>query len=230
VSAASPCEVGPGVFRLGTEWANFYLVVEGADALLVDSGYPAYAGQLEAAAGRVGVRPRGISAVIVTHHHVDHVGGLPGVLEWAPRAEVGASEKEAEVITGGRGPDPSSNPLFRFMTSNAKLPTAPVGKLLHEGDRVSGFRVISTPGHTLGHVSLLRDEDGLLFTSDAFGALVRKIRVGGIKALCTDPPTAKLSAQRLLAEDFALVVMGHGPVMRAGARAALRGAVERCRY
>ncbi len=116
------------------------------------------------------------------------------------------------------------------MTSRVELPTAPVDKILHEGDFVSSFRVISTPGHTLGHVSLLRDEDGLLFTGDAFGALVRRIRVGGVKALCTDPPQARRSAERLLDEGFATVVLAHGPVLRGGARAKLREAVERCRY
>src|ERR687886_140383 len=44
------------------------------------------------------------------------------------------------------------------------LPTVPVDRVAREGDVIVGFRVVSTPGHTLGHTSLLRDEDGLLFT------------------------------------------------------------------
>ena len=111
------------------------------------------------------------------------------------------------------------------------MPTTPVGKILREGDLVSGFRIVSTPGHSLGHVSLLRDADGLLFTADAFGCLPRKIRVGVRKALCTDPPMAKRSARKLLGERFATVVMGHGPVLRSDdARKRLQRAVERCRY
>jgi glyoxylase-like metal-dependent hydrolase (beta-lactamase superfamily II) len=106
----------------------------------------------------------------------------------------------------------------------------PVGKVLREGDLVSGFRLISTPGHTLGHASLLMDSDGLLFTADAFGCLPRKIRVGVRKALCADPPLARRSAQKLLTENFATVVMAHGPVLRGDARAKLQRAVERCRY
>jgi glyoxylase-like metal-dependent hydrolase (beta-lactamase superfamily II) len=90
--------------------------------------------------------------------------------------------------------------------------------------------VISTPGHTPGHVSLLRDADGLLFTADAFGCLPRKSRVGLIKALCTDPPMAKRSAQKLLREDFTTVILAHGPVMRSGGREKLQRAIDRCRY
>ncbi len=105
-----------------------------------------------------------------------------------------------------------------------------MGKVLREGDIVSGFRLISTPGHTLGHVSLLRDSDGLLFTADAFGCLPRRIRVGVRRTLCADPHLAKRSAQKLLAEDFATAVMAHGPVLGDDARAKLQKAVERCRY
>ena len=102
--------------------------------------------------------------------------------------------------------------------------------MLREGDSISGFRLIFTPGHTLGHASLFRDSDGLLFTADAFGYLPRKIGVGVRRAFCVDPSLAKRSAQKLLEERFATVVMAHGPVLRSGGRAALRGAVDRCGY
>ena len=116
------------------------------------------------------------------------------------------------------------------MTRNAEPPGVPVARTLGEGDLVSGFRVISTPGHSPGHVSLLRDADGLLFTADAFGCLPRKLKVGVIKALCTDPPMAKRSAQKLLREDFATVILAHGPVMRSDGREKLQWAIDRCRY
>jgi glyoxylase-like metal-dependent hydrolase (beta-lactamase superfamily II) len=71
----------------------------------------------------------------------------------------------------------------------------PVDRVAREGELVAaGFRVVATPGHTLGHTSHLRDEDGLLFTGDAFGVLLRRVRVGVYKAPCTDPPQAKRSA------------------------------------
>jgi glyoxylase-like metal-dependent hydrolase (beta-lactamase superfamily II) len=65
---------------------------------------------------------------------------------------------------------------------------------------VAGFCVVCTPGHTWGYTSLLRDEDGLLFTGDAFGVLLHRIRVGVYKAPCADPSLAKRLAERLLAE------------------------------
>jgi len=151
--------------------------------------------------------------------------------EWAPHAELGATEYEALVISGKLPPAPPRNPIFRRMAAGMEdIPKFPVGKILREGDIVSDFRIVSTPGHSLGHVSLLRDTDGLLFTADAFGCFPRKIWVGVRKGLCTDPPMARRSAQKLLGERFATVVMAHGPVLRSDARARLQRAVDRCRY
>ena len=231
---AAPELIAPGVYRvdaMGLKSAINVLLLENDDGwTLVDTGVAGSVGRIREAISALGSGPDELRRVFLTHHHVDHVGGLPGLKGWAPGVEVGTVVSEAEIVSGRQPPEPSSNPLFRFMTSNVSLPPVPVGKILREGDLVSGLRVISTPGHTLGHVSLLRDDDGLLFTGDAFGALIRRIRVGGAKALCTDPQLAKRSAEKLLAEDFATVVMGHGPVLHAGARARLGEAVERCRY
>ena len=47
-----PPEVADGIFRLGTRWANFCLLVDGHEATLVDAGYPRYRPQItEALAG-----------------------------------------------------------------------------------------------------------------------------------------------------------------------------------
>jgi glyoxylase-like metal-dependent hydrolase (beta-lactamase superfamily II) len=67
-------EVAARVFRLGTRWANFYLVVEGSDATLVDAGYPRYWPEITEALEGLGLSADSIRAVLVTHHHVDHVG------------------------------------------------------------------------------------------------------------------------------------------------------------
>ncbi len=229
-----PERIAPGVYRvdaIGLKSAVNVLLLENDDGwTLVDTGVAGSVQRIKDAIASVGSGPTDLKRIFITHHHDDHTGGLKGLLEWAPGAEVGATAHEAEVVRGRRGFDPPSNRFFRYVSHNAEPPGVPVGKVLREGDLVSGFRLIPTPGHTLGHVSLLRDSDGLLFTADAFGCLPRRIRVGVRKALCADPPLAKHSAQKLLAEDFTTVVMAHGPVLQAEGRAKLQKAVERCRY
>jgi glyoxylase-like metal-dependent hydrolase (beta-lactamase superfamily II) len=231
---AEPQNLAPGVYRVDAlRFSKFIsvLLLENDDGwTLVDTGVAGSVGRIEEALASLGSGPSDLKRIFITHQHDDHTGGLKGLLEWAPHAEVGAPEHEAKVISGELPYDPQYNRFVRYMTRNAEPPGVPVARTLGEGDLVSGFRVISTPGHSPGHVSLLRDADGLLFTADAFGCLPRKLKVGVIKALCTDPPMAKRSAQKLLREDFATVILAHGPVMRADGREKLQRAIDRCRY
>jgi glyoxylase-like metal-dependent hydrolase (beta-lactamase superfamily II) len=232
--ATSPELVAPGVYRVDairlSNMMNVLLLENDDGWTLVDTGTGNSVGRIREAVAALGSGPDDLKRIFLTHQHDDHTGGLRGLLEWAPNAEVGASPHEAEVISGRREKDPFANPVIRRLARNVKLPTAPVGKVLREGDLVSGFRVVATPGHTRGHVSLLRDGDGLLFTADAFGGMPGKIRVGVRKAICNDPPQAKRSAEKLLAEDFSTVIFAHGKTLRTDAKERLREVVERTRY
>jgi glyoxylase-like metal-dependent hydrolase (beta-lactamase superfamily II) len=81
-----------------------------------------------------------------------------------------------------------------------------------EEEMVAGFRVVATPGHSLGHTSLLSDEHGLLLTADAFGAMARR------------------SADKLFEEEYATVAFSHGTVLRDAAKDRLRQIVAACCY
>ena len=233
--ARSPEKIAAGVYRVDAiRFPNAInvLLLENDDGwTLVDTGAESEAARIRDALSALGSGPEDLKRIFLSHNHGDHIGGLEGLKEWAPHAELGATEYEALVISGKLPPSFPTNPIFRRMAAGMEdIPKFSVGKILREGDFVSGFRIVSTPGHSLGHASLLRDADGLLFTADAFGCFPRKIRVGVRKSLCTDPPMAKRSAQKLLDEQFATVVMAHGLVLRSEARARLQRAVERCRY
>jgi glyoxylase-like metal-dependent hydrolase (beta-lactamase superfamily II) len=232
--AASPELIAPGVYRvdaIGLSNMISVLLLENDDGwTLVDTGTASSVGRIRDAIEALGSGPEDLRRIFLTHQHDDHTGGAQGLLEWAPHAEVGASAHEAEVISGRRAKDPFSNRVLSYLARNTELPRVRVGKVLREGDLVSGFRVVSTPGHTLGHVSLLRDPDGLLFTADAFGAMPRKMRVGVRKTLCADPALARRSAEKLLAQDFSTVVFAHGKPLRESPKERLREVVARCRY
>ena len=229
-----PERIGSGAYRVDAvgfpNSISVLLIQEDDGWTLVDSGVGSSAGRIREALASLGGSPEDLKQIYLTHQHPDHIGGMPGIGEWAPGAEVLASEREAQVISGRRPKDVGSNPVFNFITRNQKLPVVGVDRTVDEGDVIAGFRVLFTPGHTPGHTSLLRDEDGLLFTGDAFGALGRRIKVGGIKAFCSDPKQARRSAEALLAEDFDTVVMTHGRPLIAGARRQIREAVDRCDY
>lgn len=74
-----------------------------------------------------------LCAILVTHHHADHIGGLPELLR---RFDVPVYGPAAEA------------PTIRRLT-----------RTLRDGDRIElpelelGLRVIEVPGHTLGHIA-----------------------------------------------------------------------------
>jgi glyoxylase-like metal-dependent hydrolase (beta-lactamase superfamily II) len=132
----TPERVAPGVHRVdavGFSNAISVLLLEGNDGFtLVDTGLGSSTGRIQGALAALGGKPEDLKRVYITHHHLDHIGGLPGMMEWTPDAEVIASEHEAEIISGRREPDPSSSSIFRFFSRFQKLPTVPVDRVAHE--------------------------------------------------------------------------------------------------
>jgi glyoxylase-like metal-dependent hydrolase (beta-lactamase superfamily II) len=217
-------QVASGVYRVDAgPYSNAISVLLIADEegwALVDAGTPASPFRIQGALASLEVGPDELKRIYLTHHHPDHIGGLQGVLWWATQAEVVASRLEARIISGEHPPDIPPSKLGAFIARRQPLSAQKVDRVLLEGDTFAGFRVIATPGHTLGHISVLRDRDGLLFTADAFGRLPfsRRIRVGVGKYICADPLEAKRSAEKLLGEEFTTVIFSHGKTISEGAK------------
>ena len=236
--AQAPEQIAPGVYRvdaIGLSNAISVLLVADSDGwALVDTGMRGSALRIQEALAALGAGPGELKRIYLTHHHLDHIGGLRAIRWWATEAEVVASEHESQVISGEHPLDPSSNKLFRYFARKQKLPTVAVDRVMHEGDSLAGFRVIATPGHTRGHTSLLNDQHGLLFSADAFGTLPLwpsgKVRVGVRKFFCTDLADAQRSAEKLLREEFTTVVFSHGRPVHENAKQRLREIVARDHY
>lgn len=89
---------GPGVIHPALVWDRDAVI-------LADAGLPGQLPEFREAADKAGAPFDKIGKVIVTHHDIDHIGGLPGILSELPqKVEVIAHEEEIPYIQGGRRP------------------------------------------------------------------------------------------------------------------------------
>jgi glyoxylase-like metal-dependent hydrolase (beta-lactamase superfamily II) len=203
-----------------------------ADWVLVDAGLPGSAHAIMAAAeSRFGpdARPAGI---VMTHAHFDHVGALRDLLEqWD--CPVYAHPLEAPYLTGQkRYPPPDTAADGGIMPKLSPLfPRDPidVSRWLQivESDgsvpMLSGWRWVHTPGHTEGHISLWREQDGMLIAGDAvittgqesaYEVAVQKPEMHGPPRYFTpDWVAAEQSVKTLVQLEPKLLVSGHGRAM-----------------
>ncbi|GAA1873605.1 MBL fold metallo-hydrolase [Asanoa iriomotensis] len=224
-------EVAEGVLELRMGFVNLHFVVTDDGVVLVDTGLPGRAPKVLRALSEARGTTGDITTILVTHQHMDHVGGL-AELKRASGARVVAHELDAPVITGAA--QPRLSPVQRVAGLLVKDPEpAPVDELL-TGDGpvpvpVPGMRAFHTPGHTPGHVSYLLDRGGgILFTGDAAGSGGGSVRATP-KAMPDDLAAARASVARLATLDFDVAVFGHGSAVRGNAVDRFRALADRQR-
>jgi glyoxylase-like metal-dependent hydrolase (beta-lactamase superfamily II) len=221
--------LAPNVWRIPTvRWDLVNTIVLRDDdgrITLVDTGYKYAPDKILAALRLIGAGPKDVTRILLTHAHSDHAGGV-AKLAGATGAGVLVHIDDAVYVREGRAPDfDRSQLLGRILRNGGRFGATEVAEVVHDGqvlDIAGGLRVVHTPGHTPGHISLLHEPTRLLVTGDSIWNM-RSRRTWPIGGLCTSFAQNRTTAAVLGDLDYDLVAFTHGPEIRQGAREAVRG-------
>lgn len=217
-----------GVYCIdGAGQARVYYVAP--EATLIDAGEPEKAGKILSSLANIGVQPLHVKRIILTHHHYDHVGSV-WELKRRTGAHVYAHHRDADYISGKRLRRPprqwSGRIMFGLMSlfGARNVPGLEVDHRLQDGDVIGGFSVVHTPGHTPGHICLLRN--GYFFTGDLLFA-----KASGFNEtphlFTADVPTSRESIRNVALLKFDAVLPAHNPPVVFGAQNKLRELANR---
>jgi glyoxylase-like metal-dependent hydrolase (beta-lactamase superfamily II) len=197
--------LGNDVFQIDTRMAGYHGITAGylirSDRpCLVETGTAPSAPVVRDALATLGVGPRDLSTVVVTHIHLDHAGGVGDIAEMFPAARVVVHTKGARHLA-----DPSrlmaiarmvyGDALDALFGTLAPTPAERIEAVADTGvvDLGHGRRLDShySPGHAKHHVGLLDSVSGDLYVGDAAGIYLPE--TGDLRA-ATPPPDFDLKA------------------------------------
>jgi len=154
----------------------------------------------EAQLALCGVAPDEISLMVMTHTHIDHVGGIAGFAQ-APML-IAASERALP------------RPLYWGTVQPLDWPDRTYIEVAQDIDIGPGLRVLQAPGHAPGQLALLLElpqTGAVLLTGDAIS---RPAEIDEGFDTARNPAQARASAARLMAlahEHDAFIIYGHSP-------------------
>ncbi len=139
---------------VGSLQENCYMLSDDDTCILIDPG-----DEPQTILGMLGGRKPDL--IIITHHHLDHIGALAKIVE-ATGAPVACYVDEAPKILN---PEPADQAQRQGISGVEKI-----DKLLEDGEVFTvgnvSLKAIHTPGHTEGGMCIFDEADGALFSGD----------------------------------------------------------------
>ena len=152
--AQTPFRVHGNTWYVGTDGLSSVLIESDAGLILLDGGLPQSAALIDTNIRALGFDPLDIKAILVSHAHFDHAGGV-AALQRLTRANVFSSAAGMAILTAGRlGED---DPQYVAGSDDGSFPAIDNVTAVGDGEFVTvgsvNVQAHHTPGHTAGSVS-----------------------------------------------------------------------------
>jgi glyoxylase-like metal-dependent hydrolase (beta-lactamase superfamily II) len=200
--------------------SNVYLVINGKELTIIDTGTPGNAGKIVGYIRKMGFQPSDISTIVLTHYHIDHAGSARELKDLT-NARVAVHEDDADYAAGKKALPEPKNVSGRGVSSFFKFSPVQVDIPLKDGSKIGKLTVVHTPGHTAGSISLLDEENRVLFVGDALRFDGSKV-TGSPEQFTWDMAKVKESIGRISTLDFNVMLSGHGEPLASNAADAVK--------
>lgn len=183
--------------------ANCYFIENEGSGILIDTGTKGSGKKILKFLGDHSYR---LSTVLITHYHMDHIGGLHQIVD-SLGPEVYVPDVEADVVRGKKKPAATGS----FMSKMVGMMAHP--EPVADVKPVSSFKsevidVLETNGHTPGSTSYIVKGKGILFAGDAVVNGKNGLSIN--RTFTLDIGEAENSEKKILASGAEVILSGHG--------------------
>lgn len=156
---------------------NILVLNTGSKLVLFDTGmgivkaFGPSTGQLMKTLVQAGINPAAVDAVVMTHAHIDHCGGIMSAQNARnfPNARLYISQADYEYWTDPAKVSAAALKPFLDQARRNLVPNRDRIQFVKDGEEfIPGIHAIATPGHTVGHTIFMIDSAGkqLCFIGD----------------------------------------------------------------
>lgn len=222
--------LGHGIYQIDTGFQRpafdaAYLMVDSGRAAFIDTGTQLAVPRLLEALAACGLAPQAVDWVIPTHVHLDHAGGVGGLMARLPGARLLVHPRGARHLIDPRALYQGALAVYgqaEMDRSYGSLQGVDADRVLSSSDEMQvplGSRMltlIDTPGHARHHHCIWDPVSRGWFTGDTFGLSYREHDVDGrpwILPTTTpvqfEPDALRRSIERLLQRQPAAIYLTH---------------------
>lgn len=202
------------------------VIFDEGEMVMIDCGYPKTLDRIINLAQEKGIDLSRLTKIIVTHNDIDHMGALGQFKRAYPNIEIIASHLQAQYISGEQmairlqlaqhayqqADSHRKDQIQKLINILNSVESVAVDRRVSDQEIIDvcgGLKIIYTPGHLPGHISVYHMESRSLITGDALVSEFGKLELAHPKSNI-DSEIARKSAKRLAELDIDTVYCYHG--------------------